>query len=200
MDNGSYAQNPPLTTAQMEALQKLVKQFKELLKRYTETPIPKLAESTTNATPNAVPAPIATATTNAAAGNSTFGQPQGLHSDLVNSFQQGTTNSTTTHRVYNANNASYIPSKVSVTSSSAPKPVVAPLKSEFRESMNSTHQTQNNSSGTSLGMFPPPSVASLGLSWQCFHSLLFYGLSKAPGEGSVAFSMTVSANSLWISN
>lgn len=52
------------------------------------------------------------------------------------------------------------------------------------------HASRPHVSGTPSALTAQSSSSSaLALSWQCFHSLLFYGVGKGPGDGSVAFSM-----------
>lgn len=187
MESSQQIQNPPLSSAQMESLQKLVKQFKDLVNRYQKSCIPQLADSLIAHAQH--PSSSSQSTTNPQVNANTAhnyaplqgsvdtkpvvptGQEISLSGSTVGASSNPIPNSkgTTGKTVPTANRDAkeMVPSAVLPPAATVRPPPAPP----------------------SL-MFPPQQITT-NLSWQCFHSILFYGLGKAPSDGSVGFALSV---------
>lgn len=186
--NAAFAgQNPPLTPAQLESLQRMVKQFKDLLKRYSESRVQKLVEATA-ATSSAANASQATTQVSSVSesliAKSTPNAPEQSSNGAANTLPStngayATGNYATDNRNLKQNRPFY------------PTPTLN-TKVEAKDVPSGGMVQSYQPIPISNALFPPPVSTSSSLSWQCFHSLLFYGLGKSPNDGSVAFSLSVS--------
>jgi hypothetical protein len=179
------AQNPPLSSAQMESLQKLVKQFKDLVNRYQKSCIPPLAD--------AVIAKSNVNVTNVSYSQPTSGAPSTSYGS-VHSAPTTSVDTKSTHGETSAvANGSVVPS---ISSQKLPQPPSKPVSATVsktettKDSAAFPAAVSSRSVGATSFLFPPQQITP-NLSWQCFHSILFYGVGKAPNDGSVGFALSV---------
>eukprot|EP01039_Chlorochromonas_danica_P012936 gene12936-14915_t len=189
MDPQQQMQNPPLSSAQMESLQKLVKQFKELVSRYQKSCIPPLAEALIasahpagaqhNAHGGAAHAP---SSTNAQGQNGLEVKP------VVGAGYQAPDHHHAANTATSLSNS--IPAAKGMTVKTVP---VSSKQSENKDNQSAPSTmvavTPRPPPAPPSHMFPPQQVTN-NLSWQCFHSILFYGVGKAPNDGSVGFALS----------
>lgn len=200
MDSSQQLHNPPLSSTQMESLQKLVKQFKELVGRYQKSCIPQLADSlAAQAAANAATAAAANAA-NSNQGNQTLHNGQSSAPFVPISGQNGSSklvpqaalSSGTDHSATHGQPITSAPNVSSIPKGNIVKP--PPLNNklpEVKETAAVVAMTPRPPPAPPSALFPPQQLTN-NLSWQCFHSILFYGVGKAPNDGSVGFALSVS--------
>lgn len=170
-----------LSTSQIEQLQNLIRQFKILGRRFSESNIPKLIEA------------------HALSQHQNGGEVKLMNEDPVttssNSFNQVAIQQLQQAPPLSNNN--FVSQPLMNT-----KPAVQPLKPQTlpHQAPKITQLNINQSSklsisalnGASVNEAPPVPVQPLSLSWQCFHSLLLFGNGRPALDGNISFPPTVS--------
>jgi len=180
-------ENQLLSTAQIEHLQSLIRQFKILGKRFSESNIPKLIEA------------------------HALSQQSGNHLDAVSVSKQLAEEPAVSNNSTSSPSTLVITQTVPLTQNFSSQPMVStqskPIAQPNRPITTPPQNSQLPKANQQFVTQPPkPSNSLVGaqsadgitaatqplsLSWQCFHSLLLFGTGRPAVDGNISFPPTV---------